>query len=47
MFRIAGKIIGKEERAEELIFYSQEKIKLVTDIIDKINDEDKPSVFCG
>ncbi len=45
ILRLAGKIVGKEERAEELIAFCQKKIKKVTDITDNIPEEEKHRVF--
>ncbi len=45
VFSIVGEIVGKEERAKELIAFAKEKIKLVTDITDKIKEEDKKSIY--
>jgi len=43
--RLAGTIIGTEERAEELISYTNEKIGEITKITSKIPDSEKPKVF--
>jgi|LGOV01.1.fsa_nt_gb iron complex transport system substrate-binding protein len=45
VFKTVGKIVGKEERAEELTTYGEAKIKTITDVTDKISDDDKPNVF--
>ena len=45
IFRIAGKILGREERAEELIAFSRSRIKKVTAVTDDIPEEEKPRVF--
>ncbi len=45
LYRLAGQIVGKEERAEELIAFAQEKIRMVTDTTDNIPENEKPRVF--
>ncbi|MEA1974643.1 MAG: ABC transporter substrate-binding protein [Bacillota bacterium] len=45
MFNIVGKAIGKEDRANELIEFTNGKIEKVRNITDKISMEDKKSIF--
>jgi iron complex transport system substrate-binding protein len=44
-YRVAGKVLGKEERAEELISYANEKIREVTEVTSEIPDSEKPKVY--
>ncbi|MEA1865563.1 MAG: ABC transporter substrate-binding protein [Euryarchaeota archaeon] len=46
VYRIAGMILGEEERAEELISYADEEIDKVTDITSDISEDEKPRVYC-
>ncbi|WP_417408293.1 ABC transporter substrate-binding protein [Hoeflea sp.] len=43
--RIIGKLFGKEARAEEFVEFRQEQMARVTDVLDKIDDLEKPLVF--
>ncbi len=43
-YRLAGKVIGKEERAEELIKFSKDKFEDLQGIISQITDDEKPKV---
>jgi len=45
LYEIVGKVIGKEEKAAELISYLQETLKVVTDVTDKIPDEQKKRIY--
>jgi len=45
IFQIIGKLTGREERAEELTQYMKKKLSLVTDITDKLSEEEKKSLF--
>lgn len=44
--RLASKVIGKEERAEELISYINEEIAKVTEVTSEIPESEKPRVYC-
>ena len=44
-FRLTGKVLGREEEAEDLISYMEEKLALVTDITSQIPDSEKPRVY--
>ena len=44
-YRVAGKVLGKEERAEELISYANEKISEVTEVTSEIPDSERPKVY--
>ncbi len=44
-YRLVGKVIGKEQKAEETIAYLKRKIAMVTGITDKIPDNEKKRVF--
>jgi len=44
-WRLAGVVLEKEERAEELIAYCKEEFAKITAITSKIPDEDKPRVY--
>ena len=46
MYRIVGTVMGKEERAEELIAYANDEIAKITEITSEIPDSEKPSVYC-
>ena len=46
MHSLVGKVIGKEERAEELISYANEKIDAITEVTSEISDSEKPKVYC-
>ncbi|RJS80780.1 hypothetical protein CW713_07215 [Methanophagales archaeon] len=46
MHRLVGTVMGKEERAEELIAYANEEIAKVTEITSEIPDSEKPRVYC-
>jgi len=43
--RIIGKLFGKEARAEEFVEFRQQQMAKVTDVLDKIDDLEKPLVF--
>jgi len=43
-YRLAGKVIGKEERAEELISFNEEKFAELAEVTSKIPDSEKPRV---
>ena len=43
-FRLVGKVIGKEERAEELISFHEEKFTELTEVTSQIPDSEKPKV---
>jgi iron complex transport system substrate-binding protein len=43
-YRLVGKVIGKEERAEELIEFSKEKFEELRDVTSQIPDDEKPRV---
>jgi len=43
-YRLAGKIIGKEERAEELIEFNEEKFAELAEVTSQIPDSEKPRV---
>ena len=45
MFRMLGKIVGKEERAEELVTFTKNKMKLVTDITAGIGADERKRLF--
>ena len=45
LYEIVGKVIGKEEKAAELTSYLQETLKVVTDVTDKITDEQKKRIY--
>lgn len=44
-YRLAGKILGKEDRAEEIISYANEKIREVTEITSEIPDSERLKVY--
>ena len=44
-YRAASKVLGKEERAEELISYANEKISEVTEVTSEIPDSERPKVY--
>ena len=44
-YRAIAKILGKEERAEELISYANEKISELTEVTSEIPDSEKPKVY--
>jgi len=46
MLRIVGAITGNDERARDLITYTDEKINDIIELTSKIPDEDKPVVYC-
>ncbi|WP_322988933.1 ABC transporter substrate-binding protein [Hoeflea sp.] len=43
--RIIGQLFGKKARAEEFVEFRQEQMAKVTDVLDKIEDLEKPLVF--
>jgi iron complex transport system substrate-binding protein len=45
IYRLVGAIIGKEEEADELISYANEKIAEVSEITSEIPDSEKPKVY--
>ena len=45
--RLIGKLVGKKERAEELITYMESSVKEVNDLTKDVKDEDKKSVYLG
>ena len=45
IYRHVGKIMDKEERAEELISYANEKIEEITGVTSEIPDGEKPRVY--
>ncbi len=45
LYEIVGKVIGKEEKAAELISYLQETLKVITDVTDTIPDEQKKKIY--
>ena len=45
MYRLMSKIIGKEERAEELISYANEKISEITEVTAEISNSEKQKVY--
>jgi len=46
MHRIVGTVMGKEERAEELISYANEKTDEVTEVTSEIPEDKMPKVYC-
>ena len=46
MHRIVGTVMGKEERAEELISYANEMTDEVTEVTSEIPEDEKPKVYC-
>jgi iron complex transport system substrate-binding protein len=45
LYSLFGWIVGKERRTEELISYTNEKIKSISDITSKIPNDDRPKVY--
>ena len=45
MYRLEGKVVGKEERAEELISYINEKTAEITEVTSQIDESAKPRVL--
>jgi iron complex transport system substrate-binding protein len=45
MFTMLGKIVGKEERANELVEFTKNKVELVTNITNKIPEDKRKSLF--
>jgi iron complex transport system substrate-binding protein len=43
--RLAGKVLGKEDRAEWLISYVEDKLDRITKITNEIPEEEKPKVY--
>ena len=43
-YRLAGKVIEKEERAEELVSFNEEKIAELTEVTSQIPENEKPKV---
>jgi len=46
VYRLAGEVLGKEERAEELISYANEEIAKVTEVTSEIPEDEWPRVYC-
>jgi len=46
MLRIVGAVTGNDERARDLITYTEEIVDEITEISSEIPDEDKPVVYC-
>jgi len=46
MLRIIGAVTGNDERARDLITYTEEKVDKIVKITSEIPDEDKPVVYC-
>ncbi|HID20393.1 MAG TPA: hypothetical protein EYP28_05610 [Methanophagales archaeon] len=44
-FELVGKVIGEDERAEELISYANDEIAKVSEITSEIPDNEKPKVY--
>ena len=44
-YRLAGKVLGKEEEVEELISYANEKIDEITTVTSQILEDEKPKVY--
>jgi iron complex transport system substrate-binding protein len=44
-YRLVGKVLGKEEEAEELISFMEEEIAKVTEVTSEIPDDEKPKVY--
>ena len=44
-YRLAGKVLGKEEEVEELISYANEKIDEITEVTSQIPEDEKPKVY--
>ncbi|MFP4006305.1 MAG: iron ABC transporter substrate-binding protein [Candidatus Hadarchaeia archaeon] len=45
--RLLGKVLGREERAEELIGFIEEEIDVLTNITKNISVDNKPTVYVG
>ena len=45
IYRLIGEIVGKEERGEELISYTNEKVEEITDVTSEIPDSERPRVY--
>ena len=45
IYRLVGNVIGKEERAEELILYASEELDKVIEITSQIPEDEKPRVY--
>ena len=45
IFRLIGKVIGKENAAEELISYANEELDKVIEVTSEIPDSEKPKVY--
>ena len=43
--RLIGKVVGREEEAEELISYANEKLAEITEVTSQIPDNEKPTVL--
>ena len=44
-YRLAGRVLGKAEKVEELISYANEKIGEVTEVTSEIPEDEKPKVY--
>ena len=44
-YRLAGRVLGKEEKVEELISYANGKIEEVTEVTSEISEDEKPKVY--
>ncbi len=44
-YRLAGRVLGKEESVEELISYATDKIEEVTEVTSEIPEDEKPKVY--
>ena len=44
-YRLAGRVLGKEEKVEELISYANEKIEEITEVASEIPEDEKPKVY--
>ena len=45
IFNVIGKIVGKQERVKELIRFTEDKIKPVKDITEKLSDNERKRLF--
>ncbi len=44
-YRLAGKVLDKEDEVEELISYANEKIEEITEVTSQIPEDEKPKVY--
>jgi iron complex transport system substrate-binding protein len=44
-YRLAGRVLGKEEKVEELISYATDKIEGITEVTSEIPEDEKPKVY--